>query len=237
MKTSEKRYSNTTYMILCGLFAALTAICSFITIPLGFTPIPLNLGTLGMFLAGGILGKKYGTLSISVYVLMGATGVPVFAGFRAGLSVLAGPTGGYIAGYIAGAFIIGSILDAALRNDAGKNAATKKSRKLDSDGQNTDPNSALQADSAKQDDNPTDTPQPDSGSQNAKRMKRPWIYIIALSLGMAICYFLGTLWFMYSTKTGLYASLLACVVPFLAGDAVKIIVATLLIRKLRPLVR
>lgn len=209
MTISPKRYSNTTYMILCGLFAALTAICSFITIPLPFTPIPVNLGTLGMFLTGGILGKKYGTASITVYVLMGAVGVPVFAGFRAGLSVLAGPTGGYIVGYIAGAFVIGCILDMALQN--------KKE----------DEGKELQ----QQDCNATDLQQ-----KSAKPTRRLWIYIAALVIGTAICYFLGTLWFMFSTKTGLYASLIACVFPFLTGDAVKIIVATLLIRKLRPFV-
>lgn len=209
MTISPKRYSNTTYMILCGLFAALTAICSFITIPLPFTPIPVNLGTLGMFLTGGILGKKYGTLSITVYVLMGAVGVPVFAGFRAGLSVLAGPTGGYIVGYIAGAFVIGCILDMALQNEK------------------TDERKELQ----QQDCNATDLQQ-----KSAKPAKRLWIYIAALVIGTAICYFLGTLWFMFSTKTGLYASLIACVFPFLAGDAIKIIVAALLIRKLRPFV-
>ena len=87
-------YSRTTMMILCGIFAAVTAICSLITIPLGFTPVPVNLGTLSVFLTGGILGKKYGTLSMTVYVLLGAAGVPVFSGFRGGRGVLAGPTGG-----------------------------------------------------------------------------------------------------------------------------------------------
>ena len=47
--TSEKRYLNTTAMVMCGLFAGLTAICSFITIPLGFTPVPVNLATLAVF--------------------------------------------------------------------------------------------------------------------------------------------------------------------------------------------
>ncbi len=71
------------------------AICSFTTIPLGFTPVPINLATLGVFLTGGILGKKYGSISLIVYILLGAVGVPVFAGFKGGLGVLAGPTEGY----------------------------------------------------------------------------------------------------------------------------------------------
>lgn len=101
----------TKYIALCGLFAALAAVCSWITIPLGFTPVPVNLATLAVFLAGGLLGKKYGPLSLLIYVLVGAVGAPVFAGFQGGAGVLAGPTGGYIIGYIAAAFIIGLIIE------------------------------------------------------------------------------------------------------------------------------
>lgn len=117
-----KTYPKTTYMALCGLFAALMAICSMISIPLGFTPVPVNLATLGVFLAGGLLGKKYGTISLAVYILIGAVGVPVFAGFRGGLSVLAGPTGGYIIGYIAAAFLVGLLTELFL----GRKGAPKK---------------------------------------------------------------------------------------------------------------
>lgn len=81
-QTEQKRYSKTTALVLCGIFAALMAICSFITIPLGFTPVPINLATLGVFLTGGILGKKYGSISLIVYILLGAVGVPVFAGVQ-----------------------------------------------------------------------------------------------------------------------------------------------------------
>ena len=108
---TSRPYSKTTMLILCGIFAAVTAICSLITIPLGFTPVPINLGTLAVFLTGGVLGKKYGTLSMTVYVLLGAAGVPVFSGFRGGLGVLAGPTGGYIIGYIAAVLVIGLLAD------------------------------------------------------------------------------------------------------------------------------
>ena len=117
-----KIYPKTTYMALCGLFAALMAICSMISIPLGFTPVPVNLATLGVFLAGGLLGRKYGTISLAVYVLIGAVGVPVFAGFRGGLSVLAGPTGGYIIGYIAAAFLVGLLTELFL----GRKGAAKE---------------------------------------------------------------------------------------------------------------
>jgi biotin transport system substrate-specific component len=93
--------------ILCGLFAALTAICSVIALPLPFTPVPVALNMLAVYMAGGLIGAKYGALSQVVYLLLGAAGLPVFAGFKSGVGVLAGPTGGYIIGYIAAAFIVG----------------------------------------------------------------------------------------------------------------------------------
>lgn len=108
------KYSKTTYMALCGLFAALTAVCTYISIPLGFTPVPVNLATLAVFLAGGLLGRKYGTIALAVYALLGAVGVPVFSGFRGGLGVLVGPTGGYIIGYIAAAFLVGLLTEMLL---------------------------------------------------------------------------------------------------------------------------
>lgn len=111
MTTIKQTRSNTASLVLCGLFAALTAICSYINIPLGFTPVPMNLATLAVFLAGGLLGKKYGMASIAVYVMMGAVGLPVFAGFQAGAGVLAGPTGGFLAGYIAAAFLAGFFME------------------------------------------------------------------------------------------------------------------------------
>lgn len=191
-----KKYSKTTYLVLCALFAALMAICSFITVPLGFTPVPVNLGTLGVFLCGGILGAKYGTVSEVVYVLLGAAGVPVFAGFKGGVGVLAGPTGGYIIGYLAAAFLIGLILDKYY--------------------------------SSKQNNNITDI----TGS-----VKLYAILAGSLLLGLAACYALGTLWFIISTGTGLWASLVACVFPFIPGDIIKIAAGTFLVKKLRPLLR
>ena len=175
-------------MALCGLFAALMAICSLISIPLGFTPVPVNLATLGVFLAGGLLGKKYGTISIAVYVLLGAVGVPVFAGFRGGLSVLVGPTGGYIIGYIAAAFLVG-LLTELLVPKAGRSAG-----------------------------------------------REILACIIAMIIGLFACYLLGTLWFMISTHTGVWAALISCVFPFLPGDALKIAAGAILTQKLRRLV-
>ena len=85
-------------MVLCALLAAMTGILSQIGIPIG--EIPINLALFSVYLAGGLLGSYKGAVSMVVYVMMGAVGLPVFSNFRGGLSVLAGPTGGYILGYL-----------------------------------------------------------------------------------------------------------------------------------------
>jgi len=102
--------SKTTALLLSALLAALTAVFSVVSLPLPFTPVPVNLATLSVMLAGGLLGHKYGTLSQTVYVLLGAVGVPVFHSFSGGLGILVGPTGGYLMGYVAAAFAIGLLL-------------------------------------------------------------------------------------------------------------------------------
>lgn len=167
-------------MILCALFAALTAVCSMISVPLPFTPVPVNLATLSVFLAGGLLGSKYGSLSQLVYVILGAVGLPVFHSFTGGLGILTGPTGGYIIGYAAAAWFIGFL---------------------------------------------------------AEKLGRGFYRnIIGMAAGLGVCYALGTLWFMVLTSTGLAAALMMCIVPFLIGDAFKIVAGAALVKKLHRLI-
>ena len=85
-------------MTRCSLFAALIALCAWIGIPLGDTVFTLQ--TLAIFLALGLLGGKWGTVTIFCYLLLGAVGVPVFSGFRGGIGALLGPTGGYLWGFL-----------------------------------------------------------------------------------------------------------------------------------------
>jgi len=94
-------------MVFAALFAAMTAIGAYIVIPIGLVPITMQV--MFVFLAGAILGKKWGTISMLVYVLLGTIGLPVFAGGASGLGVLFGPTGGYIMGFILAAFVIGTL--------------------------------------------------------------------------------------------------------------------------------
>ena len=81
-----------------ALFVALMVVCSWITIPLPWVPITMQV--FGVFLALCTLGGQKGTICVFLYILLGAVGVPVFSGFKAGVGVLLGITGGYIVGFI-----------------------------------------------------------------------------------------------------------------------------------------
>jgi biotin transport system substrate-specific component len=94
-------------LVYASMFGALTAIGAYISIPM--FPVPLTLQTLFTMLAGLLLGGPLAALSQVVYVLLGIIGLPVFAGGKAGLGVLLGPTGGYLFGFILGAYVIGSL--------------------------------------------------------------------------------------------------------------------------------
>ena len=101
MKTAGK--GKTYDMAYIGIFTVLIAICSWISIPI---EIPFTLQTFAVFLSVAILGGKRGTLSVIVYVLLGAIGVPVFAGFTGGFGIILRNTGGYIIGFIFTALIM-----------------------------------------------------------------------------------------------------------------------------------
>ena len=90
--------ANTKYMTRAALFAALTAICAWISIPVA--DIGFTMQTFGVFLTLGVLGGKWGTVSILIYLLLGAVGMPVFSGFRGGMGMLLGVTGGYLWGFL-----------------------------------------------------------------------------------------------------------------------------------------
>lgn len=183
MKASNENRSltNTRLLILCAFFAALTAVLSQISIPLPFTPVPLNLATLSVFLAGGLLGAKYGALSQFVYVLLGGIGLPVFHNFTGGFGILTGPTGGYLIGYILAALVVGFLIK-------GK---------------------------------------PTQATKSLPRL------VIGMAAGLAVCYALGTAWFIFLTGSGLLEAFLLCIAPFLVGDALKIFLAALLVQRLK----
>lgn len=102
--------SSSTYQyILVAFGAAIIAVLAQITIPLPLVPITGQ--TLAIGLVVTILGVKLGSLSVLLYILLGAVGLPVFTSFSGGLGVLVGPTGGYIVGFLPSALIMGAYLN------------------------------------------------------------------------------------------------------------------------------
>lgn len=97
METSVSAKMKTVDMAYIALFAVLMAVCSWISIP---SVVPFTMQTFGVFLTVGVLGGKRGTLAVVVYLLLGAVGLPVFAGFAGGLGALLGSTGGYLVGFV-----------------------------------------------------------------------------------------------------------------------------------------
>ena len=166
----------TKQMVLIALMTAVTCVLGPLSIPLPFSPVPISLTNFAIFLAIFVLGMKNGTISFIIYLLLGAVGVPVFSSFRGGFQVLAGPTGGYLIGFIFLALIMGFALD-------------HFDRKLV----------------------PT---------------------IIGMIIGMAVCYAFGTVWLTKLLSLSFKEGLMMGVIPYLAGDAAKIIIATIVGPKL-----
>jgi len=94
-----------------AIFTTLTTLGAFVRIPLPFTPVPLTLQTFFVLLGGAMLGSAAGSSSQSLYLILGASGLPVFAGARGGLSHLAGPTGGYLIGFVVAAYLVGKVVE------------------------------------------------------------------------------------------------------------------------------
>ena len=86
-------------MAFTAIMAAVICVLSPIAVPLA-GEVPISLATLAVMLAGALLGRKLGSLSVLIYILLGMAGVPVFANYAAGAGIVFGMTGGYIVGYI-----------------------------------------------------------------------------------------------------------------------------------------
>ncbi len=93
---------------LIAQFAALTAVCSWLQIPA--FPIPFTMQTFAVFLTVYVLGIEKGFLSVLVYLLLGAAGLPVFSKFQGGVGVILGPTGGYLLGFLLAVTLTGVLL-------------------------------------------------------------------------------------------------------------------------------
>lgn len=94
-----------------SLMAALLCVISPFAFVFPFSPVPVSLATLMLYLSVYILGKRDAVISCGIYLLIGLIGIPVFSGFSGGIGKVLGPTGGYMLGYLALTFISGWVVD------------------------------------------------------------------------------------------------------------------------------
>jgi biotin transport system substrate-specific component len=96
-------------LVLAG--SGLIALSAWIAVPLPFSPVPVTAQTFAVLLVGSVLGARRGAASALAYLAEGVSGLPVFAGGAAGPHVLVGPTGGYLAGFVLGAWLCGALAE------------------------------------------------------------------------------------------------------------------------------
>lgn len=168
-------------MVLCALFTALACAVSPISIPLP-GGVPVTLQQVAVMLAGLILGPKLGALSMLVYLLLGAAGLPVFAGLTGGLAKIVGPTGGFLVAYPILAAICGGIYFKFGRHETGA--------------------------------------------------KKYLVMAGGMLLGNIVLYIFGLGWFMYILGRSLPEAMTLCMIPFIPGDCLKMVVTGLLVPRL-----
>lgn len=164
-------------MTYIALMTVVITLCSWISVP---SPVPFTMQTFAVFCALLLLGGKRGTLSVALYILLGAFGLPVFSGFKGGIGALLGPTGGYILGFLICALLY-LLLEGKIKD------------------------------------------------------------IVLLIIGNLLCYLFGTVWFVYVYSSGgkpitFGAALMLCVVPYLIPDAIKMLLAFVVSKRVNKLI-
>ena len=96
----KKEKMTTTQMTVTALMTAVLCIFGPMVLPIPVSPVPISLTNLVLYFMVYILGMKASLMSFCLYLLLGAVGLPVFSGFAGGLGKLAGPTGGYLLGFV-----------------------------------------------------------------------------------------------------------------------------------------
>lgn len=116
--TDKKSTSTTTDLALIATFAALISVCAVATaLPFGVNGVPVTLQLFGIFLAGAVLGAKRGFLAVLLYLVVGAAGLPIFAGGTSGIAPFTGVTGGYLFAFPFAALIVGFGVERARRRN------------------------------------------------------------------------------------------------------------------------
>ncbi|NBJ81994.1 biotin transporter BioY [bacterium 1XD42-94] len=161
-----------TQMTAAALMTAITCILGPMSLPIPISPVPISLTNLVIYMMAYVLGARLSLVSYATYLLLGAVGLPVFSGFSGGLAKLAGPTGGYLVGFLFLAPIAGFFVE--------------------------------------------------------KFPERISMHILGMVLGTTVCYLFGTVWLASQLKMDFVSGLFAGVIPYLPGDAAKIIAAVLI---------
>ena len=104
-----------TAVIGVAFFVLATILGAYVRIPVMGSPVPITLQTFFVILSGAVLGRKLGSISQISYILLGVIGLPVFQGASFGAAYLAGPTGGYLIGFVAAAYLTGRLAAFAKR--------------------------------------------------------------------------------------------------------------------------
>lgn len=177
MRLNMKKFTVKT-IVLCAMFAALCCATAPISIPLP-GGVPVTLQTAAVFLTALLLGPLYGFVAVLVYVLLGAVGLPVFAGFSGGFGSLIGLSGGFIMSWPFAALLAGFIYFKFGRNEKG--------------------------------------------------VKKYVVMFIAMLLGSVVIYVVGLTQFILLSKMSVSAAILACMVPFISGDLLKMVLVAILV--------
>ena len=112
------KIDNKTASVFSVIFGSIfIAILAQISIQIPFSPVPITGQTLGVIIIGGILGSKRGALTILLYLMEGASGLPVFANMKAGAHVLIGPTAGYLWSFVIAAYVTGLFTERGFTNN------------------------------------------------------------------------------------------------------------------------
>lgn len=109
-RPTKKAYAGFYDIVLIIGGSLLITLCAQAKVPLPFSPVPITGQTFAVLMMGALLGARRGSLCVLLYIIQGAMGLPVFA-FGGGPAVLAGPTGGYLAGFVAGAYVTGALAE------------------------------------------------------------------------------------------------------------------------------
>lgn len=116
--TTRRPVATTTDLALIATFAALIAVCSVsAALPFGVNGVPVTLQLFGVFLAGAVLGARRGFLAVVLYLVVGAAGLPIFAGGTSGIAPFTGVTGGYLFAFPFAALIVGLAVERAHRRN------------------------------------------------------------------------------------------------------------------------